>query len=147
MVMLQTFIFFSDVKELRHLFKKINTTFWHPNQKLLSIMNTQEHVVLLKNLFGKNYKTVHELSPTPIEKRPLSQYAIEELFRLEKALVLKKYSASSIRTYRNMFSVFLTKSPSKDISPIGKEEIEGVVYELITKKKWRELSKSTHKCY
>jgi site-specific recombinase XerD len=124
-----------QLKEIRDVFKKINTTFWHPNQKLWSIMYTQENVVLLKNLFGKNYKTVHEVSPTPIEKRPLNQYAIEQLFRLEKALVLKNYSASSIRTYKNMFSVFLTKFPNKDISLITKEEIEGFVYELIKKNK------------
>ena len=124
-----------ELKEIRDLFKKINTTFWHPHQKLWSIMYTQENLVLLKNLFGKNYKTVYEVSPTPIEKRPLSQYAIEQLFRLEKALVLKKYSASSIRTYKNMFSVFLTKFPNKDISLIAKEEIEGFVYELIKKNK------------
>jgi hypothetical protein len=53
---------------------------------------------VLKNLFEKNYKTVHEVSPTPIDKRPLSQYAIEQLFRLKKALVLKKYSAASFTT-------------------------------------------------
>ncbi|PQB06425.1 hypothetical protein BST83_03975 [Polaribacter filamentus] len=93
-----------ELKELRTTFKKINTTFWHPNQKLWSIMYTQENVALIKNLFGKNYKIVNQVTPTPIEKRPLNQYAIEQLFRLEKALVLKKYSASSVRTYKNMFS-------------------------------------------
>jgi integrase/recombinase XerD len=54
---------------------------------------------------------------------------------LEKALVLKKYSASSVRTYKNIFSVFLTKFSNKDIRQISKEEIEGFVYELITKNK------------
>jgi site-specific recombinase XerD len=98
-------------------------------------MNTPENVLLLKKLFGKNYKTVSTVAPTPVEKRPLSQYAIEQLFRLEKALVLKKYGASTIRTYKNMFSVFCTKFPRKDLTLITKEEIEGFVYELITKNK------------
>ena len=98
-------------------------------------MYTQENVALIKNLFGKNYKTVNEVTPTPIEKRPLTQYGIEQLFRLEKALVLKKYSASSIRTYKNMFTVYLSKFSNKDITLITKEEIEGFVYELITKNK------------
>tara|TARA_R110002126_G_scaffold291172_1_gene450677 strand:- start:4990 stop:6102 length:1113 start_codon:yes stop_codon:yes gene_type:complete len=124
-----------ELKELRIAFKKLNTTFWHPNQKLWSIMYTQENVTLLKNLFGKNYKTVNEVTPTPIEKRPLSKYASEQLFRLEKALILKKYSSSSIRTYKNMFSVFLTKFSNRDINLVNKEEIEGFVYELITKNK------------
>jgi integrase/recombinase XerD len=124
-----------ELKELRTVFKKINTTFWHPSQKLWSIMYTQENVALIKNIFGKNYKIVNDVTPTPIEKRPLNQYAIEQLFRLEKALVLKKYSASSVRTYKNMFTVFLTKFSNKDISLVTKEEIEGFVYELITKNK------------
>ena len=124
-----------ELKELRSVFKKINTTFWHPNQKLWSIMYTQENVALIKNLFGKNYKIVNDVTPSPIEKRPLNQYAIEQLFRLEKALVLKKYSASSVRTYKNMFTFFLTKFSNKDISLVNKEEIEGFVYELITKNK------------
>jgi integrase/recombinase XerD len=109
------FIFHMNYKELRTVFKKINTTFWHPNQKLWSILYTQENVALIKNLFGKNYKIVNDVTPTPIEKIPLNQYAIEQLFRLEKALVLKKYSGSSVRTYKNMFSLFLTKFSNKDI--------------------------------
>ena len=123
------------LKELREIFKKINTTYWHPNQKLWSIVYTQENIALVKNLFGKNYQVINTVSSTPIEKRPLTQHGIEQLFRLEKALVLKKYSASSIRTYKNMFSLFLTKFSERDIVLISKEEIEGFVYELITKNK------------
>ncbi|MGB0892193.1 MAG: tyrosine-type recombinase/integrase [Flavobacteriaceae bacterium] len=124
-----------ELKELRDVFKKINTTFWHPNQKLWSITYTKENVALVKNLFGKNYKIENQVTPPPIEKKPLNQYAIEQLFRLEKALILKKYSASSLRTYKNMFTVFLTKFSNRDITLITKEEIEGFVYELITKNK------------
>ena len=124
-----------ELKELREIFKKINTTYWHPNQKLWSIMYTQENIALLKSLFGKNYKVINKVTPTPIEKRPLTQHGVEQLFRLEKALVLKKYSASSIRTYKHMFSLFLTKFSERDIVFITKEEIEGFVYELITKNK------------
>ena len=98
-------------------------------------MYTQENLALLKKLFGKNYTIVNEVTPTPIEKRPLTPYAIDELFRLEKSLVLKKYSDSSIRTYKNMFTVFLTKFVHRDLAEITKEEIEGFVYELIKKNK------------
>jgi len=122
-----------ELKELRDVFKKMNTTFWHPNQKLWSIVNTQENVALIQNLFGKNFTTVNALPPTPIEKTPLTPYANEQLFRLEKVLVLKKYSVSTLRTYKNMFGIFLTKFSNRDLSLINKEEIEGFVYELITK--------------
>ena len=40
-----------ELKELREVFKKINTTFWHPNQKLWSIIYTQENLALIKELF------------------------------------------------------------------------------------------------
>ncbi|MEN8702778.1 MAG: tyrosine-type recombinase/integrase [Polaribacter sp.] len=124
-----------ELKELRYVFKKVNTTFWHPNQKLWSIMYTQENLALLKKLFGKNYRVINEVTRTPIKKRPLNPYAIDQLFRLEKALVLKKYSDASIRIYKNMFTVFLTKFVHRDITEITKEEIEGFVYELIKKNK------------
>ena len=45
-----------ELKELRTIFKKINTTFWHPNQKLWSIIYTQENVALIKNLLVKTIK-------------------------------------------------------------------------------------------
>ena len=31
-----------ELKELRRVFKKVNSTFWHPSQKLWSIINTPE---------------------------------------------------------------------------------------------------------
>jgi site-specific recombinase XerD len=125
-----------ELEQLRIRFKSINSTFWHPNQKLWSIVNTQENVALLKELFGENHKVVQPgATPPPIQKRPLSKTGSEQLFRLEKALILKKYSGSSIRTYKNMFKVFLTKFSKRDITLITKEEIEGFVYELITKNK------------
>jgi hypothetical protein len=122
-----------ELKELRRVFKKVNSTFWHPSQKLWSIINTPENIALIQQLFGKNYTTVKAVTPTPIEKTPLTPYAIEQLFKLEKALVLKKYSISTRRTYKNMFGVFLTKFSNRELSLITKEDIEGFVYALITK--------------
>ncbi|MGB0999761.1 MAG: tyrosine-type recombinase/integrase, partial [Flavobacteriales bacterium] len=124
-----------ELKPLREQFKKINSTFWHPNQKLWSIVNTEENKRLLKKLFGKQYKVMQIKPPTPIEKRTLNEVSEEALFALEKALVLKKYGDSTLRTYKNMFSIFLSKFEGQDLELITKEEIEGFVYELITKNK------------
>jgi hypothetical protein len=123
-----------ELKELRTVFKKINTTFWHPTQKLWSIVNTEENFVLLKKILP-NYKLKSTLMPTPIKKSTLDKYGIDQLFLLEKALVLKQYSASTINSYKNMFAVFLTKFPKKELATITKEEIEGFVYELLIKNK------------
>ena len=123
-----------ELKELRAVFKKIDTTFWHPRQKLWSIVNTEENFLILKKVLP-NYRFVKSLAPKPILIPPLNNAAINQLFLLEKALVLKQYSASTIKSYKNMFSVFLTKFSNKELTAITKEEIEGFLYELIKKNK------------
>ena len=124
-----------ELTKMRLAFKKINSTYWHPNQKLWSIVNTEENKMLLKNVFKNQYKVVQTKAPLPVEKRKLSITSEAALFELEKALVLKKYGVSTVRMYKKMFTVFLNKFEGKEIAQITKEEIEGFVYELITKNK------------
>ena len=40
----------------REAFKKLNTTFYHPNQKLWSILNTQENLITIKTIFKDKYE-------------------------------------------------------------------------------------------
>ncbi|MEP3836620.1 MAG: tyrosine-type recombinase/integrase [Algibacter sp.] len=120
---------------LREAIKKLNGSFWHPNQKLWSVINTTENFEQLKELCGEDYKIEKGVSFTPIPSVPLNDNALDALYSLEKALVLKQYSASSIRIYKKMFGVFLSKFMQRNLKEISKDEIEGFVYELITKNK------------
>ncbi|GAA4883951.1 site-specific integrase [Flaviramulus aquimarinus] len=120
---------------LREAVKKMNGSFWHPNQKLWSVVNTAQNFEHLKKLCGSDYKVVKDIKFAPVPKVPLNANAMEALYNLEKALVLKQYSVSSIRIYKKMFAVFLSKFMQRDLKQVNKEDIEGFVYELIKKSK------------
>ena len=111
----------------------MDSSFWHQHQKLWSIINTEENLKHLKEICKGSYSIKKEATPTSIPSVSLNKNAVEALFLLEKALVLKQYSATTIKTYKNMFIVFLGKFMERDLKEINKEEIEGFVYELIKK--------------
>jgi site-specific recombinase XerD len=117
----------------RIMVKKMDSSFWHPYQKLWSVTNTQDNFDTLKRLFNENFAIKKDIKFSPIPTNPLTQNAIEALFSLEKALVLKQYSKSSINVYKKMFTVFLGKFMTRNLVEVNKEEIEGFVYELILK--------------
>ena len=117
--------------ELRRSFKKLNSTYWHANQKLWSILNTAANLALVKTLFNGNFSISIEKPFTPIKTVSLTQEAVDMLFELEKTLVLKQYGQSTINTYKKMFSVFLTKFMYHDLKSITKAQIEQFLYELI----------------
>ena len=118
---------------IRQAVKEMDSSFWHPNQKLWSVINNKENFDSLKKICGNNYIIKTEKSFTPIPIISLNKEAEEALFELEKSLVLKQYSSSSIKTYKKMFTVFLSKFKNRNIKEINKEEIEGFIYELIKK--------------
>lgn len=120
---------------VRSAIKKMNGSFWHTNQKLWSLVNTEYNFNQLKCLCEGNYILRKDIKFIPIPDVPLNQKSIEVLHALEKTLVLKHYGSSSIQTYKKMLKVFLTKFTERDLKTVTKEEIEGFVYELIQKNK------------
>ncbi len=123
------------MKEVREQFKKIDSTYWHPNQKLWSVINTSENLELIKFVFGNNYVTNPLILPKKIVISKLNKQAVSALNELEKVLVIKRFSVSTVRSYRNSLMVFLSKFMERDLKQITKEDIEGFVYELIQKNK------------
>lgn len=123
-----------ELHSLRNSIKKMDTCFWHPNQKLWSLTNTKENLACLKKICLGNYSIKSKAAPIPIPNILLNENGLEALFLLEKSLVLKQYSSSSIKTYKQMFTIFLGKFKERDLKAISKEEIEGFIYELIKKK-------------
>ncbi len=120
---------------IRNAIKKIDNSFWHPHQKLWSVINTDKNFESLKKICDGNYKIEKDVRFTPVPSVKLTQNALESLFELEKALVLKQYSDSSIQVYKKMFIVFLGKFMHRNLKEVTKEDIEGFVYELIKKSK------------
>ena len=70
-----------------------------------------------------------------IEMRKLNKNATEALFELEKTLILKHYSDSSVRSYKTNFAYFLSNFMEHDLRQITKDQIEGFIYQLIKKNK------------
>ncbi len=120
-----------ELKEIREQIKAINTSFWHPNQKLWSVINTDENMLIIKRILQNNYIEQKEERFIDVKKRALNQTAIEALFSLEKILTLKHYSQSTISNYKSKFEVFLSKFMDRNLKEITKEEIEGFVYQMI----------------
>jgi len=131
-----------EMTEFRVEFKKLNTTFWHPNQKLWSIVNTKENFETLKTIFKDHYTVKSKEASTSMAVRELSDTAAEALFSLEKTLVLKAYGASTISIYKSMFRVFLSSFMDYDLKQITKEQIEDFVYKMIQKHKISESVQS-----
>jgi site-specific recombinase XerD len=120
-----------ELKNIREQIKAMNTSFWHPNQKLWSVVNTEENMIIIKHILGNNYIEKSEKQFVEVKKRALNKPALDALFALEKTLILKHYSRSTVNSYKNMFEVFLSKFMDRDLKQITKEEIEGFVYQLI----------------
>ncbi|GAA4239209.1 site-specific integrase [Postechiella marina] len=131
---IKIFIPFENIN-LRIAVKKIDSSFWHPHQKLWSVINTDENYKTLKSICKGNYIIKKDVKFSPVPSVTLTQNALDALYNLEKALVLKQYSASSINVYKKMFTVFLGKFMQRNLREVSKEEIEGFVYELIKKSK------------
>lgn len=121
------------LKEKREAFKKLNTSFYHPNQKLWSIVNTQTNIALAKELFGDLLR-IEDLKPIPkIPTIILSEKIQNELDRNHQKMVLKGFSNSTIRSYQHALGQFLSFFEKEDYKAISKEQIEGFVFQLINK--------------
>lgn len=120
-----------ELHDIRESFKALNSSFWHPNQKLWSIVNTEKNMSIIKKLFNNNYKTEVSKTVNPIKRRELNQKAIDALLELEKTLLLKRYSKSTVSMYTSMLTVFFSNFMEYDFKQITKEQIEGFIYMLI----------------
>jgi site-specific recombinase XerD len=116
-------------------FKKLNSAFWHPHQKLWSVVNTKENLAILKQIFKDVYHIEEVASSSTMKTRDLSESAEEALFDLEKTLTLKSYGLSTIKTYKSMFRVFLSSFMEHDLRQISKEQIEDFIFKMIQQHK------------
>lgn len=119
--------------EIRNRFKKINSTYWHPNQKLWSIINTEENIEIVKRLFGDNYVTKAFEKHQSLPKVELNVHSQEILALYIQKLVLSAYSRNTINSYKSELTPFLKYFENYDIKQLDKDKIESYIYLLITK--------------
>lgn len=122
-----------ELHEIRFSFKKLNSTFWHKNQKLWSIINTEKNLDLVKKVFNNNFEIKELKTSKKIEIRILNEKTKLALFDVEEKLTLKRYGKSTVRVYTKMLTIFFSYFMEKDFKQISKQEIESFIYQLIIK--------------
>lgn len=114
-----------QLKQEREAFKELNTSFYHPTQKLWSIVNTEENKAELKRLF-KDKVLVQETDKTPLQpKVTLSEKSQVELDKNHHKLVLKGLSNKTISIYQNNLIQFFSYFENADLPSLTKDQIEG----------------------
>lgn len=139
------------LKNEREAFKKLNTSFYHDNQKLWSLVNTPANIALVKELFRDKMKIV-DADPIPkIPKVILSEKIQDELDANHQKMILKGFSNSTIQNYQHALGQFFSYFEMVDYKAISKDQIEGFVYHLISKYKISEQKQNliinAIKCY
>lgn len=139
------------MKKEREAFKRINTSFWHPVQKMWSLVNTRENIEKAKAIFG-NALQIQELTHIPVVPDIEINSKIQEALDVnEQKMVLKDFSTSTIRTYQMELRLFFSFFKDRDYQTITKEEIESFIYHLISKYKISNSKQNTLinaiKCY
>lgn len=139
------------LKAEREAFKKLNSTFYHRTQRLWSIANTTDNVQELTRLFGDKMQLVDQVAPATPPVITLSEGHQKELDRNHQKMVLKGFSQSTIRTYQHALRGFFCFFEQADLHTVTKEQIEGYVYQTVSKYKISESAQNTLinavKCY
>lgn len=138
-------------KTEREAFKKLNTSFYHPHQKLWSLVNTQANIALAKNIFGDKLRMA-DLNPIAKMPQIVSSEKIQiELDRNHQKMVLKGFSNTTIRNYQHALKQFFSYFEKEDYKAISKDQIEGFVFHLLSKYKISEQKQNllinAIKCY
>lgn len=138
-------------KHEREAFKKLDSSFYHPTQKLWSLLNTQENIQYIKKLFGKKLVVQEWHKTAKIPALTVSPKMTEALAENKQKMVLKGFSRSTIRTYQNSLKSFFNYFEHADYKELTKQQIEDFIYHLISKYKISESKQNTIinaiKCY
>ena len=132
-----------ELKTERESFKQLNTSFYHPTQKLWSIVNTEENKEEVRKLFiGK--LVVKDTDTTPVQPKVLlSEKSQDELDKNHQKLVLKGLSQKTVSIYQNNLIQFFAYFENADLPGLTKDQIEGYVYMLVTKYKISEQKQNS----
>ncbi|MCE7056300.1 site-specific integrase [Algoriphagus sp. AGSA1] len=132
-----------SLKLEREQLKRINTSFYHPTQKLWSLVNTRENWELLMRLYQGKSEVRSAEKKVPAPSKNLNRQSMQALADLEQKLILKAYSPSTVKNYISSLAKFLSFFETRNILDVTKEEIEGFVYHQITKYRISESAQNT----
>ena len=131
--------------------KQMPGAFYNSTQQMWSIPNTEINLKQVKNFFGDRLEIQERSRQAKIPRIEASEKVQEELDRNYKTMVLKGFSESTIRSYQHELKPFFNFFEKYEYKSIGKEQIEGFVYHLLSKYKISEQKQNSVinaiKCY
>ena len=133
-----------NLKDERIWLKSQNTAFYHPQQRLWSLVNTPENKKLVAGQFKGKY-TVQTNESQTLKQKPiaLNEKICEALAKCEQKFILKSFSQSTIKNYLGALTYFFSFYKDKVFEEIKKPEIEAYVYHLKTKYKISDTKQNT----
>lgn len=114
-------------KDWRTAVKKMKGYYYHPDQKLWSLVHTADNLKRLKALFGQE---VEIKEPHGVKKQPYIPLTAAEdqiVAAVETKIKLSSYSESTRKTYRAELIRFLTNHKGQDIPNLTKAQIEAYI--------------------
>lgn len=129
--------------EWRKAIKAMNTSWYHHNQKLWSVINSPELIDRIKEVFGNEYKEVQQEVVPMRPKTKLTPKELNVLTQIEAKIVLKGYSHHTLKTYKSEILAFLTYHRGSDINQLTKNQIEEYILHLIRKYQISESRQNT----
>jgi len=124
-----------EMEKERSLIKTIPSRFYHKEQRLWSVINTDDVLNNLKTLFIGKYRIEQSKQFTALPIFELNEKSEDALSDLEQKLMLKAYSINTIKTYKSEMRRFFKYFENYELKNISKDQIESYVYHLITKYK------------
>lgn len=133
-----------QMKAEREWLKVQNSSYYHPTQKLWSIVNTAEN----KKLIAKNFKgkyTIQSIEQKPLiqKKETLDEAGKEAMLMCEQKFILKSFGTSTIKNYLGALSYFFSFFRNRDLKEVSKQEIEAYVFHLKSKYKISDSKQNT----
>ncbi len=127
----------------RKKLKQLDSSFYHPEQKLWSVVNTAANLQRLKDIVDQQFDIKDHQPAKRMPYQQLSDQNRDRLAALEQQLILKGYSQHTVRNYRSAFVPFLHFFGSRELKTVTKAEIEGYLFKLISKYHISETKQNT----
>lgn len=110
-----------NLKDERIWLKSQNTAFYHPQQRLWSLVNTPENKKLVAGQFKGKY-TVQTNENQILKQKPiaLNEKICEALAKCEQKFILKSFSQSTIKNYLGALTYFFSFYKDKVFEEIKK---------------------------
>jgi len=115
----------------RKLLKALNSSFYHPHQKLWSLINTDENWAIVIELFKGKISVTENEPRVSLPKVILNEASLNAIAETEKIMTLKAFARSTVTTYKSELVHFFKYFEKKPVEQISKTEIENYIYFMI----------------